>query len=70
MRLCLGGRCAEITVFDELSTGAGDDLLRATALARRMVTQYGMSEVLGPLSLAPLGADWRCFPSRCRRSGI
>ncbi len=44
----LGGHCAEILVFDELSTGASDDIKRATDLAHRMVTEYGMSDKLGP----------------------
>jgi cell division protease FtsH len=45
----LGGRAAEEIIFDQLTTGAGDDLHKATKLARAMVTQYGMSELLGPL---------------------
>lgn len=44
----LGGRAAEQLVFKELSTGAQNDLQRATAMARQMVTLYGMSAVLGP----------------------
>src|SRR5262249_37187441 len=44
----LGGRGAEQLVFRELSTGAQNDLQRATDLARQMVTRYGMSEALGP----------------------
>jgi len=47
----MGGRAAEQIVFGEISTGATDDLERATDLARRMVAQYGMSRVLGPQSL-------------------
>jgi cell division protease FtsH len=46
----LGGRAAEVLVLKETTTGAGDDLNRATDLARRMVTKWGMSEVLGPLT--------------------
>jgi cell division protease FtsH len=46
----LAGRAAEQLVFGELWTGASDDLARATRQARRMVTQYGMSEKLGPLT--------------------
>jgi cell division protease FtsH len=49
----LGGRGAEKIAFSEVSTGAADDLGRATDLARRMVTEYGMSEILGPVRLAP-----------------
>jgi len=46
----LGGRAAEVLVLKATTTGAGDDLQRATDLARRMVTKWGMSEVLGPLT--------------------
>jgi cell division protease FtsH len=45
----LGGRVAEQMVFNEITTGASNDLERATHLARDMVTEYGMSERLGPL---------------------
>jgi cell division protease FtsH len=44
----LGGRAAEEVVYGEISTGAHNDLERATEMARLMVTQYGMSEQLGP----------------------
>ncbi|WP_129781898.1 ATP-dependent zinc metalloprotease FtsH [Peristeroidobacter soli] len=44
----LGGRVAEELVFGEVSTGASNDLQRATDLVRHMVTQYGMTETLGP----------------------
>ena len=44
----LGGRVAEEIVFDEVTTGAGNDLEQATNIARTMVTRYGMSEKLGP----------------------
>jgi len=47
----LGGRIAERLVYGEPSTGAQDDLQRATDLVRHMVTQYGMSDVLGPAVL-------------------
>ncbi len=46
----LGGRAAEEIVFNDVTTGASNDLERATQLARAMVTQYGMSEKLGPLT--------------------
>jgi len=46
----LGGRAAEKLVFNELSTGAGNDIERATALARKMVCEWGMSDALGPLT--------------------
>ena len=43
----LGGRVAEELIFSDVSTGASDDLRRATDIARHMITQYGMSETLG-----------------------
>ena len=46
----LGGRVAEEIIFNEISTGAHNDLERATAIARAMITQYGMSENLGPIT--------------------
>jgi cell division protease FtsH len=48
----LGGRAAEQVVFGEISTGASDDIMRATELARRMVTEFGMSERLGTVRYA------------------
>jgi cell division protease FtsH len=47
MAVLLGGRAAEQVVFSEISTGASDDLIRATDLARAMVLRYGMSDALG-----------------------
>lgn len=47
----LGGRAAEIVQFGEITTGASNDIERATALARGMVTQYGMSDKFGPVGL-------------------
>ena len=49
----LGGRAAEALVFKEVSTGAADDLLRATEIALEMVTRYGMDETLGNRVYAP-----------------
>lgn len=48
--ILLGGRAAEKVVFNELSTGAGNDIERATELARKMVCEWGMSDRLGPLT--------------------
>ena len=45
----LGGRAAEEITFNEVSTGASNDFQRATEIARRMVTEFGMSEKLGPM---------------------
>jgi cell division protease FtsH len=46
----LGGRAAELLIFNKLTTGAGNDIERATELARKMVCEWGMSEKLGPLA--------------------
>ena len=46
----LGGRVAEKIIFDDISTGASNDIERATDIARKMVTKYGMSEKLGPIA--------------------
>ncbi len=60
----LAGRVAEETVFNEVTTGASNDFERATAIARAMVCEYGMSERLGPVVLGTrhgspfLGRDW------------
>jgi len=48
MAALLGGRAAEEIVFGDVTTGASDDLRRCTRIARAMVTEYGMSEALGP----------------------
>lgn len=51
-RICVmfGGRAAEAIFFKEITTGAGNDILRATETARKMVCEWGMSEKLGPLA--------------------
>jgi cell division protease FtsH len=53
LAMFFGGRVAEEIVFgpDKVTTGAGNDIERATGLARRMVTQFGMSELIGPLAV-------------------
>jgi len=48
--ILFGGRVAEKLVFDEITTGAGNDIERASELARKMVCEWGMSEELGPLA--------------------
>ena len=50
LSVLLGGRVAEAVVLKEISTGAQNDLERATSLARKMVTEYGMSDNLGPIT--------------------
>jgi cell division protease FtsH len=48
--IMLGGRAAERLVYEDVTTGAGDDLKKATEMARRMVCQWGMSDKLGPVT--------------------
>jgi cell division protease FtsH len=52
MAVLLGGRAAEKLVFDDVSTGAADDLEKATAIARNMVTRFGMDEKIGNVTYA------------------
>ena len=49
--MLLGGRTAEELIFDEPTTGAANDIEKATEIARAMVTEYGMSDLLGPQQL-------------------
>ena len=48
----LGGRVAEKLIIDDISTGASNDIQRATDIARKMVTKYGMSEKIGPIDFS------------------
>ncbi len=48
--ILLGGRVAEELIFGEITTGSGNDIERATAMARKMVCEWGMSEEMGPLT--------------------
>ena len=57
IRYAMGGRAAEELIFGHFSTGASNDLQQATNWARQMVTEYGMSDVLGPVSYAEAGGD-------------
>jgi cell division protease FtsH len=50
--MMLGGRAAEQIAFSQFTTGASNDIKRATELARRMVVQWGMSDLLGPVALS------------------
>ena len=50
LAILLGGRAAEQLIFNELTTGAGDDIEKATNIARKMVCEWGMSDVLGPMT--------------------
>ena len=51
LAVLFGGRAAEEIVFNSITTGAGNDIERATAMARRMVCEWGMSEEFGPMAL-------------------
>jgi cell division protease FtsH len=68
LAMLLGGRVAEELQFGDMTTGAQNDLDRATKVARQMVTEYGMSDVLGPLTLGQkqdqvfLGRDFASHP--------
>jgi cell division protease FtsH len=68
LAMFLGGRVAEELVYDDPTTGAQDDIDRATKMARQMVTEYGMSDKLGPLTLGQkteqvfLGRDFASHP--------
>jgi cell division protease FtsH len=50
LAVLMGGRVAEEVIFDRLSTGAGNDIERATDLSRKMVCSWGMSKKMGPLA--------------------
>jgi cell division protease FtsH len=62
LAMMMGGRVAEKLVFSELTSGAADDLKRATEVAKQMVTQWGMSETLGPITYG--GKDEEVFIGR------
>lgn len=55
--MLLGGRAAEEVMLNDISAGASNDIERATKIARSMVTEYGMSEILGPMNLGSEGDD-------------
>lgn len=57
LMVLLAGRAAEEIVFDTITTGAGNDIERATNMARKMVCEWGMSEVIGPLSIGERGEE-------------
>ncbi len=61
--ICMGGRIAEEIFFNQFSTGASNDIQQATDMARAMVTEYGMSEKLGPLNFGA-GANHEIFLGR------
>ncbi|MEX2421535.1 MAG: ATP-dependent zinc metalloprotease FtsH [Actinomycetota bacterium] len=68
LAMLLGGRVAEELIVGDITTGAANDIERATKVARQMVTEYGMSDVIGPLTLGQkqhevfLGRDYSAQP--------
>jgi cell division protease FtsH len=68
LAMLLGGRVAEELIVGDITTGAANDLERATKVAKQMVTEYGMSDVIGPLTLGQkqhevfLGRDFQSQP--------
>ena len=66
MAVMLGGRAAELLIFNEASTGASNDLERATETARRMVIEFGMSEKLGPVRYASPSMTYLAGASQIR----
>jgi cell division protease FtsH len=68
LAMLMGGRVAEEIVAGDVTTGAGNDIERATKIARQMVTEYGMSDAIGPRTLGVkqgevfLGRDWASTP--------
>ena len=63
LRSMLGGRAAEEVVFNEQTTGAHNDIQQATALAKNMVTQYGMSDEFGLMSTASIQHEYLDTPA-------
>jgi cell division protease FtsH len=63
----MGGRAAEEIVFDQITTGASNDIERATLIARDMICRYGMSDVLGPVNFA--GRQSQVFLGRDLKDG-
>ena len=68
LAMLMGGRVAEEIIAGDISTGAGNDIERATKIARQMVTEHGMSDAIGPRTLGQkqgevfLGRDWASTP--------
>jgi cell division protease FtsH len=68
LAMLLGGRVAEELIVGDITTGAANDIERATKVAKQMVTEYGMSDIIGPLTLGQkqheifLGRDFQSQP--------
>lgn len=70
LAVMLGGRAAEWVIFHDRSTGAANDLERVSAIARRMVTEFGMTEALGPVRYASDAGMSYLGPSNMMRQDI
>lgn len=76
LAILMGGRCAEELIFGHQTTGAGNDIEKATELARRMVCEWGMSEKLGPLAFGKredtvfLGRDFTQHPDYSESTAV
>lgn len=57
LAILMGGRAAEQLIFNEMTTGAGNDIEQATEIARKMVCEWGMSDVLGPMTFGRKGEE-------------
>ncbi len=68
MAVLLGGRAAEHVVFDEISTGAADDLQKVANIARSMVTRFGMVEKLGPIAYESEQSPFLALPGGALKS--
>ncbi len=70
MVMAMGGRVAEALVFNESSSGAANDLQQATNIAKRMVTEWGMSEKVGPMALSDSGPVFLGDDMMSNKSGM
>jgi cell division protease FtsH len=71
--ILFGGRIAEELFMDQMTTGAGNDIERASDIARRMVCEWGMSEALGPLTFRasnPLSGFARIYNQLSSQDGM
>jgi cell division protease FtsH len=68
IKVALGGRTAEETVFGNITTGAESDIQQLTQIARRMVGRWGMSDVIGPIAVIPSDGSSAFFPGASETS--
>ena len=76
LTICFGGRAAEEIVFDEITTGASNDIEKATSWARKMICEWGMSDKLGPITFGKkdeqvfLGRDFNQMPDYSEHTAV